>query len=42
MEKLPPVATLTLVVCSYLDNIGTKASNSEIDNAVSKALDIPP
>lgn len=41
MEKLPPVATLTLAVCSYLDNIGTKASNSEIDNAVSKALNIP-
>ncbi len=41
MEKLPPVATLTLAVCNYLESIGTKASNSEIDDAVSQALNIP-
>ena len=41
MEKLPPVSTLTMAVCSFLDEIGTKASNAEIDRAVSKALDIP-
>jgi hypothetical protein len=41
MEKLPPVSTLTLAVCTFLDEIGTQASNSEIDSAVSKALSIP-
>ena len=41
MEKLPPVATLTLAVSSYLETLGTKASNSEIDDAVSVALNIP-
>ena len=41
MEKLPPVSTLTLAVCSYLDEIGTEASNREIEAAVSKSLDIP-
>jgi hypothetical protein len=41
MEKLPAVGTLTFAVCSYLDKLGTKASNSEIDSAVSKELNIP-
>lgn len=41
MEKLPSVSTLALAVCSYLDEIGTQASNNEIDAAVSKSLDIP-
>ena len=41
MENIPPVSTLTMAVCNYLDEIGTQASNAEIDSAVSKALDIP-
>ena len=42
MEKLPSVSVLTLAVCDFLDQRGTQATNSEIDNAVSKMLNIPP
>ena len=41
MEKLPPVSTLALAVSTYLETLGAKASNSEIDDAVSVALNIP-